>query len=613
MKSLYTDVKLNPRKTEDSRIVIGKWTQAVDPYLPEIPNVEPDNEEKRKVYLDITAERLLFRKKLLGLAVDEGLTSDEHVLTAHPFGDNNPTFKDLFAPAVRIAAALIPLTPEEDKTKRPVMARLYCVSGLTEGRYATPFRDGVDESHIRDFFWFVAGVNNDDLKNGISGRSWLLAASLLVQIIGNADRSTARNLISNYIVTGDVVNGEILHVEMGKKIELVKRGEFRNLKWIVPVKNKGDMINMKVECPQTIEAAYEIIKTLCNHATNALIELSRTGGANNDAILHNMKAGADPSRTDIRTGQNARQLLWASFAAEFSGKLETILKCGEIREVGSCVAVQEIVDMLQNLLRSDRMMSYYGDSPQMFFMFAHAGRNDMVGKLADVFDINATDSSGGTALDFAVEVGDSLAADILRGAGATRRGVYEAESDKMKNAIMNLRSESLDDRASAIQHVKAAMEYGLSPNCKIRLVKMDETEWEKIVWLYNDETEAVIDEDGQFFDKHDYKRYVCRRRRCFTTIFLEAVLVGNIDLVNVCMSFGGDINATVPVAVVEKLSDEVFERSGREPVTHDCKFDDNEFHFNGTLSVREILKDTNPEVKRNTAKIRKMLRDNLDK
>ena len=155
--SLYVDIGPNPRTTEGSNVVAKKWGATVDPYLAEIPDVESGNEQCRELYFNITAERLLFRKKLLGLPVDEDLVADANIAAAHPFGEANPTFGELAVPSVRLAAAFVPLTPDEkDVTHRPVMARLYCASGLS-GRYASPFTEGLQDAGIQNYNWFVAG------------------------------------------------------------------------------------------------------------------------------------------------------------------------------------------------------------------------------------------------------------------------------------------------------------------------------------------------------------------------------------------------------------------------------------------------------------------------
>ena len=602
-KSLYKELKYNPRASEDSSIVASAWGATVDPYLPEIPDVESGDEQCRELYFSITAERLLFRKKLLGLLVDENLVANEHITTAHPFGEANPTFSELAAPSVRLAAAFVPLAPDEnDVTLRPVMARLYCVAGLSS-RYPVPLKEGLREAGIQNYNWFIAGVKNDVLNKGISGRSWLLAANLLMRIVEENDKVTARNLINNFVVTGNVEDGVISHVTIGRKPELAKKVEFRNFRWIVPIKNREEMNNMKTECPETLEAAYELIQTMRNHATNALIEAARAGNVIGDAIVHNLKCGADPSQTDSASGQNARQM-FADSVREKIYEIEKTLVAksadGGLDESYMRNALGKIVDQILDLIKYDRIMSYYGNVPQMFFMFAQAGKHEMVTKLADALDINATDSFGETALDFAEEAGDPLAASVLKQAGAARRGVYELSSDKMMKAFRRLHVADANAKTMATKHIVAALENGASPNAQIQLSPSDiessfEEEWNDPRPQYSSEIEA--DEDDEWsprfdpFAKHDYKEYICRRRRYATTIFFEAVFSGNKELIEVCMSHGGDVDISIPIATVEKLYEETFERSRKPTIKHEYKFEDHEFVCNETLSIRELIND----------------------
>ena len=597
-KSLYKELKRNPRVSEDSSIAASAWGATVDPYLPEIPDVESVNEQCREMYLSITAERLLFRKKLLGLPVDENLIADTNIATAHPFGEANPTFSELAAPSVRLAAAFVPLTPDEnDITLRPVMARLYCVAGLS-GRYTLPLAEGLRETDIQNYNWFVAGVKDDVLEMGISGRSWLLAANLLMRIVEKNDMATARNLINNFVVTGNVEDGTISHVTIGRKHELANKAEFRNFRWIVPIKNREEMKNMKAECPETLEAAYELIQTMRNHATNALIETARAGNVIGEAIVHNLKCGADPSQTDAASGQNARQM----FADSVGQKIYEIQKAlvaksveGGIDESYMRDALGKIVDQFLDLVKYDRVMSYYGDAPQMFFMFAQAGKHEMVMKLAEVLDINATDSFGETALDFAEEVGDPLASSVLKRAGATRRGMYELSSDKMMEAMRRLYVADVKTKEEATEHIMAALKNGASPNAQIHLSLSDmesffQEEWKDPRPQYVDINEADED-DYNPYANHDYKKYLCRRRRYATTIFFESVFSGNKELIEACMSHGGDVDISIPVATVEKLYEETFERSGKQTIKHECRFEDHEFVCNETLSIRELVND----------------------
>ena len=442
-KSLYKELKRIPRVSEDSSIVASAWVATGDPYLPEIPDVESGNEQCRELYFNITAERLLFRKKLLGLSVDENLVADANILTAHPFGEAGPTFGELAAPSVRLAAAFVPLTPDENNvTLRPVMARLYCVSDLS-GRCASPFTEGLQDAGIQNYNWFVAGVKDDVLKKGISGRSWLLAANLLMRIVENNDMATAQNLINNFIVTGNVEDGAISHVEIGRKPELANIKEFRNLKWIIPMKNANEMTAVpvrRIEMPATLDEAYKLIETMRNRATRSMFRFIRE--LNFDGFVDEYKNGADIYAVDQDTGLTPLQMInkdidWLLGINPGVFDHTTVKRSTELDESGrplqvekrpyrgsrNCKESEKRFRQQCNQLRIKQYLKEAGaDCAMCFYLMAKKGEESALSSMADslcVNAINAKDENGFTAADWALMAKDWAATAILAKHGAT--------------------------------------------------------------------------------------------------------------------------------------------------------------------------------------------------
>lgn len=417
--SLYVDIGHTPRTTEGSNLVAKKWGATVDPYLAEIPDVESGNEQCRELYFNITAERLLFRKKLLGLPVDEDLVADANIAAAHPFGEANPTFGELAVPSVRLAAAFVPLTPDEkDVTHRPVMARLYCASGLS-GRYASPFTEGLQDAGIQNYNWFVAGVKDDVLKMGISGRSWLLAANLLMRIVEQNDMVTARNLINNFIVTGNVEDGAISRVTIGRKPELVNIKEFRNLKCIVPMNNANEMTAVsvrRIEKPATLEDAYKLIETMQSKATRSFFRFLKN--CDLDGMKLQFGMGADIFAEDEITGISPIEYI--------SREIEECHKAiGAIPRVSDADhdaanwnrRIEKLRELKAKIALKTWLLANGADCAKGIYLVAKTGDDAMLSQILQHYPINAKDGDGLTATDWAIEGRDAEAVRLLSGMG----------------------------------------------------------------------------------------------------------------------------------------------------------------------------------------------------
>ena len=551
-KSLYKELKRIPRVSEDSSIVASVWGATADSYLPEIPDVEPENVQCRESYFNITAERLLFRKKLLGLPVDENLVADEHISTAHPFGEANPTFGELAEPSVRLAAAFVPLTPDENNvTLRPVMARLYCIAGLP-GRYALPLTEGLTEAGIQNYNWFVAGVKDDVLEMGISGRSWLLAANLLMRIVEKSDMATARNLIKNFIVTGNVEEGTISHVTIGRKPELANIKEFRNLKWIIPMENANEVTVVpprRIEKPATLDEAYQLIETMQNTLTRGLNEIANRpirgaeGLPDKNSLSDMLAKGADPCVAI--DGQSPwgryRENLYASAD---NAPMDTLT--------------------LEDASRVDRIFSYYGSIPQFFFMLAHSGQSELLKNLKAVgFDINAIDYEGETALDFAETMNDSHAKDLLVKCGATKRGRFLPGSSMFARALNSLCTGTDWGKQKAEQWFCEALENGLDPNETFITFPVEgETRRGRFYrFEFSDNDSIILPEDDTSFPLSDRLTYDFIYAFYETTMLLEALYAGSSVIVEKCLSKG--IRPDVVIRV--KYGNEVLTEVGGEP------------------------------------------------
>ena len=292
--SLCRDLRNNPRNSECSRVVVSKWGDQVDVYLPETPDASNTH------YFNLTAERFLYRNKILSLPIDQTLSECDALQSAHPFGVNGPTFSNLRNASVRMAMAFVPLALNGGND-RAVLARLYCVVGLSP-IYRPQFAEGLDSPGIARYSWFVAGVPSVFEGESISGRSWLLAANLLMKAVEKNDKATARNLVGNFIVTGDVENGSIKEVEMGNKPNLANIKEYRNFKWIIPMKNENEMNNIssrKVEKPETLEEAYELIEMMRSRATSSFFRFLKD--FNFEGMREQFDIGADIFAEDAET------------------------------------------------------------------------------------------------------------------------------------------------------------------------------------------------------------------------------------------------------------------------------------------------------------------------
>ena len=431
---LYKTFEQNIKTTEDSRVVVSKWCLPKDPYLPTIPLASAETERERAAYFAIAAERILWRKKILGIAVDAALADNPDILNSRPFGDNTPTLEELLAPKVAIAAALVPLTPPrgggvdvKQVLAHPYLARLYCVKGLA-GHHSPPFADGKDTSGISTHSWFLAGVNGLDNTTMIDGRSWLLAAHLLVRIVAKGDKPARENLARNFIVTGDVEEGQIIRVEMGRKLELAKRPAFRTLKWIMPTENANsaeleNTMKNRIEKPATLEDAYELIESMRNRATRSFFMFLK------ESNLEGMKAefanGADIYADDIETGDGALQ----------------IAKCEDVKIW---------------------LETHGANCGNMFYLLAKHDMLEVAEKMLAFYPVNAKDQNGLTAVDIAIINQEWDVARKLHRLGG-RCDKWAKNNHYVRDVISKYYKEHHAGLCDTMP-IKRALEFGLNPD-----------------------------------------------------------------------------------------------------------------------------------------------------
>lgn len=485
---LYKTFEQNIKTTEDSRVVVSKWCLPKDPYLPTIPPASAETERERAAYFAITAERILWRKKILGITVDAALAGNPDILNSRPFGDNTPTLKELIAQNVAIAAALVPLTPSRggEAEVQPVLARLYCVKGLA-WHHSPPFADGKDTSGISTHSWFLAGVKDLDNVAMIDGRSWLLAAHLLMRIVAKEDKPARENLTRNFIVTGDVEEGQIIQVEMGRKLELAKRPAFRNLKWIMPTGNANsaeleNTMKNRIEKPATLEEAYELIKSMRNRATRSFFRFLKE--SNLEGMKEQFAIGADIYADDAETKKGALQLV-----AEKIAKEEKSLQ-GENSAEGRGT-ISKKIDALNGIRSWLYLNGFAIANAKTIYAMAKNGMDKILeGFLLDV-PIDARDEEGLTAVDWAlIEKEWDLArqlhehgghCDVNSGNKALGKAIASASGNNAEARTLVLNAlkvgfdpDSRDLFSSAIRKgdvelAKACIDAGRTPSAKLSL------------------------------------------------------------------------------------------------------------------------------------------------
>lgn len=506
------DLRDDFRLSERSAKVVRYWGSPQESY-----EHESGIAKECDAYLKLTAERVMFRVKVLGLSEPDAFLTDRELLDVSFIDDRTPKLSELLASQVRIAMAYVPLTPVGN-VGNPVLARLYCAKGL-QGRYfpAHLLEDGLLPG-MEGCSWFFTGLPDEKFDKKIDGRSWLLAASLLMFALQKSDASIVRNLAMKFIVTGDVIGNKVGEIQMYRKNELAN-GIFRKLKWIVPNQNSEEVHMLNADIPVTLEEAQKLIVTDRNLATDTLLDAVAGESFDSRIIAKQLKIGADVSAWNPTNHENAMQTLRRRF-------VERIAKIDKTD--GSLAKICE------EYFDSARILSYYADLPQMFFTLARRRDETAIESLimrygADA--INVTDIKGETALDFAIKY-DPAVASILRKYGA-KQGIYQVSSDYMREML----------RAGANGFSAEIVEYFLSA------VKSGNLDLNALV-DFGDESlscTASFEYDTLCGGRHSsicVASTICTRSK--TNVFLEAILNDETGcIVKACIDYGVDVNMLI--------------------------------------------------------------------
>ena len=507
------DLRDDFRLSERSAKVVRYWGSPQESY-----EHESGIAKECDAYLKLTAERVMFRVKVLGLSEPDAFLTDRELLDVSFIDDRTPKLSELLASQVRIAMAYVPLTPVGN-VGNPVLARLYCAKGL-QGRYfpAHLLEDGLLPG-MEGCSWFFTGLPDEKFDKKIDGRSWLLAASLLMFALQRSDASIVRNLAMKFIVTGDVIGNKVGEVQMYRKNELAN-GIFRKLKWIVPNQNAEEVHMLNADIPETLEEAQKLIVTDRNHATDSLLAAVAAETLNSRIIASQLAIGADVSACDSVRHENMMQTLRRRL-------VERVVNVF-LGEGDGAKRVEKIFD---EYFDTARILSYYADLPQMFFTLARRRDDAAIESLLTRYGadaINTTDVKGETALDFAISH-DPSAASVLRQHGA-KQGVYQIGSERMRE-MLQMGSKGFTDE------IRAYFIAAIDSKCLDLNAFVDFGTEQLSGTLRMSDYDPV---DGQTFSAET----TCVRRK--TNVFLEAILNDDTGrVVKKCIDAGVDVNMKI--------------------------------------------------------------------
>lgn len=420
--------------TEDSVIAALHWLDATCKYASE-DSAQPEG------CRNIVAERILFRS-IVGIPDLEV----DSFRDAYPFGGNGPLLKDVMCNGVKCAVAFIPLI-QEGVQEEPILARLYCVAGMNRN-FACKLQDA-DEPVLSTYNWFLSGIPENMTCLRVDGRSWMLAAHLLMNAIKSPD-NIRRNLASHYIVTGDVLNGNIRQVEIGCKAELAKDDAYKNFKWIVAMKNRTEMeaAGMSariIETPSNLEEALKLIETMQNKATRSFFRFLKSG--NLEGMKEQREIGADLYAVDVETGSSTMALV-----------------SDAINRVASDSEKTEKFRKIRTWLRAEG-----ADPMMMYYLLAKYGLDDALRQCLRYWPIDARNEYGYNATEFALLNGEFELAKKLKVLGCSY-GANNIDST-LKSAIAScfhlvfsfVKEDELMIRKCR-ELLKTAIQLGLSPD-----------------------------------------------------------------------------------------------------------------------------------------------------
>ena len=112
------DLRDDFRLSERSAKVVRYWGSPQEAY-----EHESGIAKECDAYLKLTAERVMFRVKVLGLSEPDAFLTDRELLDVSFIDGRTPKLSELLDPNVRIAMVYVPLTPVGN-VGNPVLARL---------------------------------------------------------------------------------------------------------------------------------------------------------------------------------------------------------------------------------------------------------------------------------------------------------------------------------------------------------------------------------------------------------------------------------------------------------------------------------------------------------
>ena len=480
----------NPRDTEGSNKVVRLWYDERVRYANEDI---PDEQCMRLV-----AERLMVRH-LLGLdALDMSYMSKAS--RSRPFGLDTPMLAELLMPGIFFAMALVPLSPPGTHG-RPVVVRLYCVSGLANPHVLA--LEGMDEKSLQGFSWFLAGVPQSDLEKGVVGRSWLLAANLLARIVAKRDVKTARNLAKHFIVTGNVSDGAIRRVEMLRKPELAK--QFDSFKWIIPKENDMDIPKRKIEKPATLEEAYQLIESMRSTATRSFFRFLHEG--NLDGVKEQYRIGADLFAREGGTDLTCLEVVAKEKARLYTENIDDI--SNKLPTEAFVKAIRDRIAVFDKITEWLRLQG--ADSSVMFYLMAINGDEAGIVRSCgcEYCMINSCDEHGLTAVDLALIARKFEAARLLHRHGGSPNTRWRANSSLV--LAVETFCDPICDWGADEKLISAAIEAGFSYKTQVKIPSPDGQRW-------NDE---------------------------YCSLFAHAVSCAAYEVIEACLKNGADANGVL--------------------------------------------------------------------
>lgn len=418
------------RDTESTDMVLVSWLQKVAPYDYERIPASEDNRAAR-AYYSITAERLFFRTQVWSdCTVPAAFLKDKRLLATSPFGAKSVPLAALLRDNVKAAMAYVPLVPEEGGgSRKPLLARLYCVSGL-KGPFAHPFAEEGPEGAVR-YDWFLSGV---DTSVKTSGRSWYLAAAILMKCLESGNPKTVRQkLAREFIFSGAVdARGDVDRVSLDGKLRLADIPEYAKLTWIVSHEQKGEVSGIRATPVRNVDRAYDRVINGMDRATRSLIDLVKGGTPENKlANIYSLLQDNADANLPNEEGLCVRQMIMSNITR----KIVELIRTPGLAERPTIDIQDAICSKLAPEWDAEKASSYYGNDPLLFFLAARSKNRKVMQFLKATMNINGVDRDGETALDFALDASDEEAAEFLREYGADKHGCYDIRSKRVRDFL----------------------------------------------------------------------------------------------------------------------------------------------------------------------------------